>query len=528
MRKLLLHSGTIRTFDPARPLAEAMIIDGGRIRWIGDNEGIVSIQADEYKLINLSGRTVLPAFTDAHVHLAFFARSLASLELGGCESYEEALNRVGKSLSSLSKNEWLVGKGWSKDSWSEPRLPHKSDLDRIVPGNPAALFSKDQHLVWTNSLGLRLAGIHGDTADPDGGKIYRDEGGVPTGILAENAIHLLWKHCGRPPFRKAFEQIDKAIAECHRKGVTAVGNFDDLENFELLEEYHNRRGLKIRVRQYIPVRFLDNLIKLRLKSGFGDRHLKISGIKIFADGALGSQTALMFEPYSGGRKQCGIEVSTEAEMTAHVKAAASNGIACAIHAIGDRANHQALNAFEKLPRKSRELRHRIEHVQIINPDDLPRFAGLGIIASVQPSHCSADIELVRRYWGRRSKNAYRFRDMIDSGAAVAFGSDAPIEQVDPLVGLYSAVTRKSFDGKRQFHAEQRISIGEAIAGFTVGGAYALKDEILYGTIGLGKSADIIVMSHDPFRTKPDNLRRIEIEATFFEGECVYGWENMNT
>jgi predicted amidohydrolase YtcJ len=383
-------------------------------------------------------------------------------------------------------------------------------------------------MIWTNSLGLKKAGIDIETPNPDGGEICRDEHRSPTGILAENAAILFYQNVDPPPRGKSLKQIDEVVAECHRKGVTAVGNFDDLVGFELLQDYHRRRGLRLRVRQYIPVRFLEHLLRLKLKSGLGDSHLEIAGVKLYADGALGSRTALMFEPYRGSRDNYGVEVSTEAEMTACIKAAASNGLACAVHAIGDRANHQALNAFERLPQRLRRLRHRIEHVQVARPEDLTRFAQLNVIASVQPSHCSADIEMARKHWGKRSRHAYNFRNMIDSGAVLAFGSDAPIESIDPILGLYSATTRQSFDGKKRFHPEQRVTVDEAVAGFTTGGAYALADEALYGTIAPGRSADIVIMSQDPFRTKPADLRDVEIAATFFEGECVYGSDNITS
>jgi predicted amidohydrolase YtcJ len=389
-------------------------------------------------------------------------------------------------------------------------------------------FSKDDHLVWANSLALKKAGIDGNTPDPDGGRIIRDDSGEPTGILAENAASLVYSKCSRPAMSTSLRLIEEGIAECHRKGVTAVGNFDGIANFELLQQYHSKKYLKIRIRQFVPVGFLDELLALGIRTNFGGRYLKISGVKLFADGALGSQTALMYEPYAGSKDNLGVEVLTESDMADRIKAAASGGIACAVHAIGDKANHQVLNAFEKLPRRLRILRNRIEHVQLIRPVDVPRFAQLGVIASVQPSHCSSDIDMVRRLWGRRSKNAYVFRSIIDSGAALAFGSDAPIEPIDPIAGMYSATTRKSNDGRSRFHPEQRLSIGEAVAGFTSGAAFATCDEGLFGTISPGKSADIVVMDRDPYRIGLDNLRELQVTATFFEGECVYGWEDINS
>jgi len=525
-RKLLLHSGNIRTLDPRHPSAQAMIIDGPAISWIGNNDEIVGIPVDEYAMLNLAGKTIMPSFGDAHVHFAHLAQSLANLDLSGCKSYGEVLKRTEDFARGLSKNEWLIGRGWKKDEWTDTRLPQKRDLDLIAPNNPAAIYSKDEHMYWTNSLGLKKAGIDRMTPDPEGGIIEKDETGELTGILMENACALLNQQIGRRSKSKALKLIERAIGECHRCGVTAIGNFDDIGNFELLQEYHKKVGLKIRVRQYIPIRFLDNLLDLNLKSGFGDRYLNIAGTKTFADGSLGSQTACMFEPYKGNRHNVGIEVTDQATLTELVRRSASGGLACAVHAIGDRANHQVLNAFAGLPKKHRTLRHRIEHVQIIRDEDIPRFAQLGVIASMQPSHCSSDIDLMARYLGKRSNSAYSFRSIIDSGARVAFGSDAPIEKLDPFRGVYSAIARRSPDGGRRHRPDQRISVGEAFAGFISGVAYALGDENLFGVIAPGRSADIIVMEEDPFRARIDTIKDIDVFATFFEGECVFGGERL--
>jgi predicted amidohydrolase YtcJ len=522
--KLLFHSGRIRTLDPAHPTAQAIVIDGSQITWTGLNKDILGVPVDEYKLINLCGMTVLPSFGDAHVHFAFFAQSLSNVDLDGCASYREALQRVRKYASGMSKGAWIVGKGWSKDRWDDGGTPHKDDLDRIAPDNPAAILSKDEHLLWTNSLGLKMAGIDATTPDPAGGKIDRDDRDEPTGVLLENAVFYVYRISSRPSKRDAFRMIGKAISHCHSLGVTSLGNFDDIDNFGLLQEYHHKKGLKLRIRQYIPVHFLDEMLALKLRTGFGGPHLSVAGTKIFADGALGSQTALMFEPYRGSRNNCGMETTSEKEMKRLIRAASSNGIACAVHAIGDRANHQTLNAFESIGKKYRRLRHRIEHVQIIRPDDLLRLARLNIIASVQPSHCSSDIDLMKKHWGRRAKNAYPFRDFIDSGARLAFGSDAPIEKLNPFIGLQSAVTRRSFDGKLSHQLGQRLSRVEAVAGFTSGVAYALGDENLCGTITPGRSADIVILKQDPFGVKADQLKDIDVLATFFEGKCVYGRE----
>jgi len=526
--KLLLHSGKIRTFDPSHPMAEALVIDNGKIRWIGKNEDIIGIPADEYRLINLGGRTVIPSFGDAHVHFAFFAQSLSNLNLDGCKSYGEALKRVEAYASKLKKGEWLLGKGWRKDDWPDSRWPHKANLDKIAPDNPAALYSHDEHVLWTNSLGLKIGGVDRNTADPVGGEIDRDSSGNPTGILRENACDYVYRHHKKPSKSKVLRLIDEAQRYCHSKGVTALGNFDGIDNFEMLQEYHNKYGLKLRIRQYIPIRFIDHLVALRLKSGFGDDYLRIAGVKIFADGALGSQTALMLRPYSGSKSNIGVEVTPEKVMADLIKKAASNGLACAVHAIGDRANRQVLNAYEKLPAKHRKLRNRIEHVQIINPADIPRLSKLSIIASVQPIHCISDVRLMEKFLGKRSSHSYSFKSFIDSGAHVAFGSDAPIETLDPLLGSYCATTRTTLDGKVRHRTGQAISTETALRGFSCDIAYALADENLFGTISLGKSADIVIMEEDPIECDPVSLKDIEISATFFEGECVFGEDDVET
>jgi predicted amidohydrolase YtcJ len=523
---LLFHSGNVVTLDPRNPSAQAVAVSHGRISWVGRNDDIVAVPTDEYRLINLAGRTLLPSFGDAHVHFAYFALSTSNVDLDGCTSYEEALDRCKQHARKLPPDGWLVGKGWAKDKWAKPRLPHKADLDRVSRGHPAAIFSKDEHLLWANSAALKIAGIDRQTSNPAGGQIDRGQDGDPSGVLRENACILVWRHVSKPSKSTAFDQIDLAVRQCHAKGVTSVGNFDDIANFELLQEYHQSRGLKLRVRQYIPVRFLEQLLSLKLRSGFGDNRLAIAGVKIFADGSLGSQTALMFEPFAGSRKNAGVEVTSEAEMKDQIRRAAGGGLACAVHAIGDRANSQTINAFEALPKKLWSLRHRIEHVQIIGDDDIARLAHLGLVASVQPSHCSSDIYLISKYLGKRSSMAYSFKTLLKAGSRLAFGSDAPIEKLDPVAGIWSAVTRKSFDRRHTHRPDQRLAVGDAIRGFTSGIAYALGDESSYGVISPGYYADLILLEQNPAKVPTDQLRELRVAATFLEGECVHGWDTL--
>jgi predicted amidohydrolase YtcJ len=527
-KNMLLHSGRIYTQNPEHPFFEAVAIADGRIIWLGLNDDLYKIPPDKFEIIDLKGKTVLPSFCDAHLHFVFWALSLTRLDLDGCKSYNEVLNRIKKAAKTLKKNEWLIGKGWQRDHWTRNVWPHKRDLDMIVLNNPVALLSKDEHLTWTNTIGLKKANITANTPDPSGGVIVRDEHGELTGILKETASHLFFDKVPRPVGSKAFNAIDQAQNLAHSLGITSIGCFDGISGFTTLQQYHRKHGLKLRINQYIPSKHSESLLKAGIRSGLGDRFLKIQGVKFFGDGALGSQTALMFNPYRGSKDKLGIAQNDADELAAGVKRCVQGGLNVAIHAIGDRANRNALDAIiNASSRKNPGFRHRIEHCQLLRKKDIPLFGKHNIVCSVQPSHLISDIDLVKKYWGQRGRHAYAFNTLQEKGAVLSFGSDGPIEKPNPLYDIYCAVTRKRPADNTRFYPVEKISVDDAVRAHTWGGAYAAGTENEYGSITIGNYADIVILDQNIYKIAPDKILDTKIIATFLEGEIVYGKDSFD-
>jgi predicted amidohydrolase YtcJ len=528
-KNTLLHSGRIYTQNPSAPFYQAMVIADGKIAWLGNNSDLYAIPSDKYDILDLSGKTVLPSFCDAHMHFAFWAFSLIRLDLDGCGSYQEVLRRIKAYAKSLKRGEWLVGKGWQPIQWEKQVEPHKKDLDKIFPNNPVALLSKDEHAVWVNSKTLMLAGIYNSSADPVGGKIARDAGGEPTGILLANAAELVYKIMPPPGGSKGQKAIASAQIQAHSLGITSVGSFDSIEGFAAVQKYNQEHGLKLRVSQYIRAQQLDELLSLGIRTGFGDDRLRIIGAKLYADGALGSQSALMYKPYEGSKTDCGIAQTDKDELRALIKKCIKGGLNVAVHAIGDKANSNALEAIiESSPKRARGFRHRIEHCQLLRKKDVPLFAEHGIIASVQPCHILSDIDLIEKYWGKRGRYAYAFNSLRKSGAALAFGSDAPIEKPDPIWNIYCAVTRREPGALKPFYPVESIPVAAAIRAHTWGGAYALGAEDKFGSITIGNYADIVILDKDLHIVDPMDIAAVKIVATLFEGEFVYGKDSFDS
>jgi len=522
-RNILFHSGHIYTQDPGQPYCQAMVIANGRVQWLGNNDDLFAVPADSYAIADLGGRMVLPGFCDAHMHYVFWAQSRSCVNLDGCRSYREVLNKIGTYAAKLAKGEWLVGQGWQKDQWSRPIWPNRSDLDRVTGNRPAAIFSRDEHLLWVNSVALERGRITADTADPAGGEIARDSSGQPTGILKEKAASLIWRIVPNPSERRTLNALAQAEEECHALGITALSSFDTLDNFSLLQTYHQRRGCRLRIAYYVPAENSADLLRLKLKSGFGDERLWIQGVKIFADGALGSQTAYMFKPYKNHKSYRGISRMPAREMTELIGRCCRGSLNVAVHAIGDRANYQVIRALLKaVGKRAGRFRHRIEHCQVLRKEDLRAFGRYGIIASVQPCHLLSDLDLVAKYWGRRGRYAYAFRSILDGGGKLAFGSDAPIEPPAPLYNIYAAVSRKRLGDGRIFYPAEKVSVAAAIHAHTWGGAWAQEAEPRWGSIKVGNYADIVILENDLHKIRADEIPNVKIVATLFEGEIVYG------
>ncbi len=522
--KKLFYGGRIYTIADRPAVCDAMIVDGDRISWLGSASELSSVPSDSFEMIDLDGQIILPGFIDSHTHLVFWALSRRRIDLDGARSYEHALKIVKDYTARLPKKgkSWLIGKGWKKEQWTKIRWPHKSDLDRVTADRPTAIFSKDEHLLWVNSKALKLAGIDKDTPNPDGGEIARDSSGEPTGILRDNANQLVMDLYQPPSGREVDKIMTDGFEELFRQGCVGVTSFDVIHGFEGLQALDIAGKLPVRVTYYLPVVRLDDAIHLKLKTGYGSEFLKIGGVKMFADGALGSQTALMFKPFKGSKDNVGIEATSRDELKTLVARATKAGISCAIHAIGDRANRNVLDAIEAAGRPvSPRFRHRIEHCQIVHPQDIKRFAKLSIIASMQPSHAIADIDLMKRYLGTRQKDSYRMRTFANLGLTMCFGSDAPIEPLNPLYGIYAAVTGRPRGARTGFNPRETLSTLQAVKGFTINGAEAVGDAHCRGNLVVGKKADFVILDHDIMRSDPRQLLDTKVTATYIDGQLKY-------
>jgi len=521
----LLHNACIYTLDESRPLASALIIDRERILAVGETETLRA-EFSSARAQDMRGQVVLPGLTDSHLHLQSYALSLQKVD---CETatLAECLHRVEERADRARSGEWILGHGWNQNNWGS--WPSKADLDRIAPENPVYLTAKSLHAGWANSAALKLANITSNSPDPVNGQIQHDDSGQPTGILLESAVELIDAVIPEPPVEAITAAIDQAQPALWRLGLTGVHDFDRRACFMALQQLHADGKLKLRVNKSIPLADLPHAAELGLRTGFGDDTLWIGPVKAFMDGALGPQTAAMIQPFETDPSNRGILNMDAEELFEHGRQAAEVGLSLAVHAIGDRANHEVLDAFEQLRSFERErglppLRHRIEHVQLLHPNDLGRLAKLDVVASMQPIHATSDMLMADKYWGRRAEHAYAWKTQIKQGARLAFGSDAPVESPNPFWGLHAAVTRQREDsspGPEGWYPEQRLSMQEAVAGFTTGAAYTAGMERKVGKIASGCLADLIALEHDPFNIPLPDIRNLEPQATMFDGEWVF-------
>jgi predicted amidohydrolase YtcJ len=529
---LLLFNATIYTMDDQNPQAEAVALRDGRIVAVGRADEVREAAGPRAESIDLEGRAVVPGFIDAHVHLLDYALTLERVNLEGVDSLAQAVALVRQRIVSAEPGAWIRGRGWDHNLWGGS-FPHKEDLDGIAPRNPVALTRKDGHLVWCNSLALQAAGIGPQTPDPPGGRIQRGADGEPTGILMETARELVYAAIPAPPAQQRLEALRRAFPIAHSLGLTGAHEMGYLEGGEPLSDYQEllaRGELGLRVCATIPRKQVNEALALGLHTGFGDEWLRIGGVKIFMDGTLGSQTADMLADFEGQPGNRGVVVTSAAEIREFVRRASGAGLACTVHCIGDAAVRKALDAIAFCHPQSFDyaqdrsaIRHRIEHAQLVHPDDIPRFARLGVIASMQPIHATSDLEIADRYWGARCRAAYAWRSLLDADARLCFGSDCPIETLSPLAGIHAAVTRQRADGTPEdgWYPEQRLTVAEAVQAYTLGAAYASGEESSKGSITVGKLADLVVLSRDIFAIPPQEILETEVVATVLHGKVVY-------
>lgn len=522
----ILFNARIHTLDQLRPQASVLVIDRERIAAIGGEEIIDSFSARASRE-DMGGRVILPGLTDAHIHLMNFALSLQKVDVE-TPTKAECLQRVADRAQTLAPGAWILGHGWQQNDWGG-EFGSAAELDVIAPNHPVYLTAKSLHAGWANSAALMLAGITSNSPDPDNGKILRDASGQPTGILLESAMGLIESALPQPSVAEVAQAIRASLPILHQMGLTGAHDFDYRTAFMALQLLRESGDLQLRVLKSVPPDLLDHAHALGLRSGFGDDYLRIGSYKAFMDGALGPRTAAMFQPYLNEPENRGILNLDGEELFEIGRQAVDSGLSMAVHAIGDRAVHEVLDAYEQLRDYEQrnglpKLRHRIEHVQIIHPDDAGRLAKLGVIASMQPIHAVSDMLAADRFWGDRARLAYAPRTQLEAGALLAFGSDAPVESPNPFLGLHAAVTRRRPDGTPGldgWYPEQRLSMREALSGFTTGAAYAAGMENRLGRLSPGYYADLVVLDEDPFVCDPDILLSMKSVATMIGGEWVW-------
>ncbi len=532
MIERILFNGNIYTQNSDQPNVTALAISGGRIVAYGLDEDILPLATFDTIQQNLEKHTVIPGLTDAHIHWQWTARSLYEVDVFEVPSRHHAVQRVADRVATTTPGEWITGYGWSQEFWPDKSFPNASLLDTISPDNPVYLRSKSAHAVWVNSVALKAAGVTANTPDPAGGRIGRDSSGNPDGMLYETAAQLVFQHITHPDVEQIAEQMREVQKLALASGLTGIHDYDGPRCFEAMQLLHQREELHVRVVKNINAPHIQHAHELGLRWGFGDDWLRLGGLKIFADGALGPRTALMVDPYQNEPDNVGIRVTEKDEMLELVRRATLRGFPSTIHAIGDLAVREVLDVYEAvrkeeaahgIPRDAR--RHRIEHVQVIHPDDVNRLAELNVIASMQPIHATSDWRMADDYWGReRCELAYNPRTQLDRGVVVAFGSDSPIDPFDPLPNIYAAVARRRPDGAPSaegWYPQNKVTVEEAVRGFTIGPAYAAGMENRLGRLAPGYLADLVVLDRDIFTVTPDEILDIRVHATMVGGQWRY-------
>lgn len=524
-RTFAVYNGNIHTLNPDAPHAEAAGIVEGRIVAVGSNADVRAAvgRADS---LDLRGRTAVPGLIDAHLHFLSLSLALATVPLLGVAEIGAAVERAAARARATPPGQWITGGGWNYNVLKDNRWPTKADLDLQVSAHPVAFASQDHHSLWANTRALEAAGITRDTPDPADGLIMRDADGEPTGMLIEGAMGPVYRAIPEP----TGDDIDAALRagqrEANRLGLTGAHSMEDPRAFSALQRLRAAGALTIRIYESIPADLLDHALALGIRTGFGDEWLRLGHLKIFSDGALGSRSALMLAPYNNEPENYGIAVRSKENIRDLIRAGAARGIASCIHAIGDAANRLLLDIFEeaKADNLGVGLRHRIEHSQLLTPTDIGRFAQLGVIPSMQPIHCTSDMFGIDRWWGDRGSFAYVFETLRRTGATLAFGSDAPVDDLSPIAGIHAAVTRQNarHEPAGGWYPAERLSAQHALEAYCLGAAYASGEERLKGSLEVGKLGDLTVLSQDLLATPGPDILGITVEATIVGGEVVYG------
>ena len=531
---LVLLNGKVWTVNDAQPQVEAVACRDGKIVAVGSTAEVRKWMGAGTRVIDLQGKLVVPGFNDAHVHFYSGGTHLASVQLRDARTPEEFRDRIRDFAAKLPRGRWVTGGDWDHENWTPARLPTRQLIDAVTANNPVFINRLDGHMSLANSLALKLAGITRETPDPPGGTVVRDEKGEPTGVLKDAAMEAVNHVIPAPSADEIAEALHAAMRYAAENGVTSVQDMSASPDvFAAYQRLLAAGELTVRIYAHQPLPDWQRLARVGLRAGFGNEKLKIGGLKGFADGSLGSTTALFFEPYLDDPKTSGLpsdEMIPESKMLNHILGADRAGLQIAIHAIGEKANQIILGMFAEAERQNgtRDRRFRIEHAQHLRREEIARFGRQRVIASMQPYHAIDDGRWAENRIGpERAKGTYAFRSLLDAGAVLAFGSDWYVAPMEPLMGIYAAATRRTLDGKRPggWVPEQKISVAEAVRAYTMGSAYASFDEHIKGSIEVGKLADLAVLSSDILTINPVEIEKARVVVTVFDGRVIYERES---
>jgi len=531
--QIILYNGILDTQNTAHPHAQAVAIGNGKILAVGRNEDALNLAGPDTEKIDLDGRLVVPGFIDTHIHFHEWALNRHGIKLDDLTCLEELLVRVREAADTQPSGQWIIGQGWNETDWTEQHIPTREKLDRVAPAHPVLLWRCDLHLAAANSIALNLAGIMHDTPDPPEGRIERDNTGEPNGILRELAINLVRQVIVPPDADQVMGAFEDAAKALHRRGVTGIHDVrlmadrDGASAFQTFQKLDQKNRLDLRCWVTLPGEELDNIIGIGLQTGFGNDRLSVGHVKYFSDGGMGARTAWMIDPYLDAER--GMPLIDMDALAREINKADQAGLSVMVHAVGDRANHELVNIFQDL--ESNRVRsgwsapiipHRIEHVQMIRPEDADRLRNLNVALCVTPANMVLDMNLIDSAVGEKGKWTYAFRRLLDTGAAVMFSSDCPVCDPDPLMGIHAAVTRQRADGtpKNGWHPESRVTVAEALKAYTSTPAAVHKTTDL-GVIAPGKKADLVVLSRNILDILPSQLPEIHVDLTLFDGRIVH-------
>ncbi|MGQ0814787.1 MAG: amidohydrolase [Gemmatimonadota bacterium] len=525
--ELILTGGSVWTDARTESNAEAIAIRHGRIIMVGSNEDVLRFKGPSTREIELSGRLVVPGLADSHTHFISGGFALSSVDLRPARSPQEFARLLGEHARTLPAGRWITDGNWDHEAWPGTPLPRREWIDSLTPDHPVAVSRLDGHMLLANSKALELAGVTRDTPTPEGGTIVRDpRTGEPTGVLKDEAMGLIWAVVPEPSPGERRDALRRAQAHALARGVTMVSDMTGWGDLAAYRAAHALGELKVRVYAFVPLATWDRLREYVAREGSGDARLKWGGVKGFVDGSLGSTTAWFYQPYNDAPDTRGLVVTDTASIREWVLGADRAGLQVAVHAIGDRANDWMLSTFEWVAEQNgaRDRRFRIEHAQHLTRDAVSRFESLGVLPSMQPYHAIDDGRWAKKRIGpERIKTTYAFRSLLDANARPMFGSDWTVAPLDPLLGIYAAVTRRTLDAKNPngWVPQEKISVTEALRAYTASNAYGSFTEVDLGSIERGKRGDVVVLSEDILKIDPERIKDVRVDYTVINGEVVY-------